>query len=163
MEATGRTEQQKQHNDDDVERQSQTDSHNESKINSSEKNLLKTLLSTSTGSTKAPTSVEYGSCMDGTTTFKESMITKEVNDTQLNLKKILYEPDKEVKEKEALVLLVQNNNNIESQQDDEDRLIIDISDDERDTAIVEQRKKKFSHRFEKVAPIHLRINQSKCV
>lgn len=67
------------------------------------------------------------------TTTTDSMITKEVNDTQLNLTKILYEPDKldpDTKEKDPTFL---NGNNciVDFQMDDDDRLVIDISDDEK--------------------------------
>lgn len=68
----------------------------------------------------------------------ESMITKEINDTQLNLTKILYEPDKhdvvDAKEK--------NNYIVDSQVDDDDRLVIDISDDEKR----EKRKKRATNK-----------------
>lgn len=73
-----------------------------------------------------------------TTTTTESMITKEVNDTHLNLTKILYEPDKldsDAKEREQASLNGTNNS-----VDDDDRLVIDISDDEKR----EKRKRKSS-------------------
>lgn len=102
--------------------------------------LLKTLLSTSTAlssSVNAPLSTTIS-----TTVPLESMITKEVNDTQLNLKKILYEPEKESpkdKDQESLVHSVSQKNSSDVQMiDDDDRLVIDISDDE----IEGQKKKK---------------------
>ncbi|XP_070503704.1 uncharacterized protein [Chironomus tepperi] len=62
------------------------------------------------------------------------MITKEVNDTQLNLKKILYEPEKDLpkdKDQESSVQSVSQKNFTDIQIiDDDDRLVIDISDDE---------------------------------
>lgn len=103
--------------------------------------LLKTLLSTSTAlssSVNAPLSTTTIS----TTVPLESMITKEVNDTQLNLKKILYEPEKESpkdKDQESSVQSVSQRNFVDVQMiDDDDRLVIDISDDE----IEGQKKKK---------------------
>lgn len=66
------------------------------------------------------------------TTTTESMITKEINDAQLNLTKILYEPDDkldtEIKEQSI------NGHStpvVDLQVDDDDRLVIDISDDEK--------------------------------
>lgn len=78
--------------------------------------LLKSLLSTSTASSVA---------------VAEKMITTtEVTDEKLNLKKILYQPDKEKKDDKE-----QNGqlNISDPTNDDDDRLIIDISDEERGT------------------------------
>lgn len=108
----------------------------------STENLLKTLLSTSTAlssSIIAPLSTTKISA----TVPAESMITKEVNDTQLNLKKILYEPDKEAekdKDQGLSVQTVSHRNTTDVQTvDDDDRLVIDISDDEHD---IQKKKKK---------------------
>lgn len=86
--------------------------------------LLKSLLSTSTASSVPLT---------------EKMITTtEVTDEKLNLKKILYQPDKEKKEeKEQLSPTLNGNghpiNTSDTQNDDDDRrLVIDISDEEKD-------------------------------
>ncbi|CAG9808021.1 unnamed protein product [Chironomus riparius] len=102
--------------------------------------LLKTLLSTSialSSSVIAPLSTGIS-----TTVPLESMITKEVNDTQLNLKKILYEPENESlkdKDQESSVQSVSQKNFADTQMiDDDDRLVIDISDEE----IEGQKKKK---------------------
>lgn len=70
------------------------------------------------------------------TTSTESMITKEVNDTHLNLTKILYEPDELDSDAKKDPAILNGSNN--SMMDDEDRLVIDISDDEKR----EKRKRK---------------------
>lgn len=105
--------------------------------------LIKNLLTTSTlpsSSTALLLSVTNTTSSSTTKTTPsessaspESMITKEVNDTQLNLKKILYEPDEKTDGdvKESTLLNGQNNFIIDSQVDDDDRLVIDISDEER--------------------------------
>lgn len=79
--------------------------------------LLKSLLSTSTASSVA---------------VAEKMITTtEVTDETLNLKKILYQPDKQKKDDKE-----QNGghlaNTSDPLNDDDDRLVIDISDEEKD-------------------------------
>lgn len=87
--------------------------------------LFKNLLNTSSSSSIAQLTVTAATSSTTLSTSAESMITKEVNDTQLNLTKILYEPDKhdsDTKEK--------NNSIVDSLVDDDDRLVIDISDDE---------------------------------
>jgi len=106
--------------------------------------LLKTLLSTSTAlssSVNAPLSTTIS-----TTVPLESMITKEVNDTQLNLKKILYEPEKESpkdKDQESSVQSVSQRNFVDVQMiDDDDRLVIDISDDEIEAQKIKKNKAK---------------------
>lgn len=87
--------------------------------------LLKSLLSASTASTVP---------------LDEKMITTtEVTDEKLNLKKILYQPDKnkkDEKESEALTLNgLQTSSGSEVQNDDDDRrLVIDISDEEKDVS-----------------------------
>lgn len=59
----------------------------------------------------------------------EKMITTtEVTDEKLNLKKILYQPDKEKKDS----LSLQNSTNDTQVDDDDRRLVIDISDEEKD-------------------------------
>lgn len=106
---------------------------NEMSLNDVSKDtLLKTLLSTSTAlssSVNVPLSTTIS-----TTVPLESMITKEVNDTQLNLKKILYEPEKESpkdKDQESSIQSIFQKNFSDVQMiDDDDRLVIDISDDE---------------------------------
>lgn len=76
--------------------------------------LLKSLLSTSTASTVAP----------------EMITTTEVTDEKLNLRKILYQPDREKKDdKEQNGQLA---NTSDTLNDDDDRLVIDISDEEKD-------------------------------
>lgn len=74
--------------------------------------LLKSLLSTSTASSVA-----------------EMIITTEVNDETLNLKKILYQADDDDKEQAQNG---QQTNINETGNDDDDRLVIDISDEEKD-------------------------------
>lgn len=82
--------------------------------------LLKSLLSTA-----APT----------VPVVDKMITTTEVTDETLNLKKILYQPDKEKKEDKELESSTQNGhqaNTNDTQQDDDDRrLVIDISDEER--------------------------------
>lgn len=62
--------------------------------------------------------------------------TTEVTDETLNLKKILYQPDKEKKDDKELESPTLNSNQAntnDTQHDDDDRrLVIDISDEERD-------------------------------
>ncbi|KAG5671382.1 hypothetical protein PVAND_001583 [Polypedilum vanderplanki] len=110
-----------------------------------EENSLKNLLSTSTAVTSVAASETTTSAATTAETSVpvESMITKEVNDTQLNLTKILYEPEKgengKEKEQETTVSNGLTNDNITNGigipdtqvVDDDDRLIIDISDDEK--------------------------------
>lgn len=75
--------------------------------------LLKSLLSTSTASTVA-----------------EMIITTEVTDETLNLKKILYQADDDDKEQAQNGQQTNNNENVND--NDDDRLVIDISDEEKD-------------------------------
>lgn len=104
----------------------------------SEKNMSKTLLSTSSSpSPTAAASTTTTVVASAPSATIESMITKEVNDTQLNLTKILYEPDKgdsmKEKDQESSAVNGLSNGGITDPQivDDDDRLVIDISDDER--------------------------------
>lgn len=82
--------------------------------------LLKSLLTNSTASA-AP--------------VEEKMITTtEVTDETLNLRKILYQPDKEKKDDKELESPTHNGqptNASDMQNDDDDRLVIDISDEEK--------------------------------
>lgn len=101
------------------------------------KNLL-TLPSSSTTALLAvePTLPSITTAPSSVTTTTESMITKEINDAQLNLTKILYEPDDkldiEMKEKDYEQSLNGHSTPIvDLQVDDDDRLVIDISDDEK--------------------------------
>lgn len=78
--------------------------------------LLKSLLSASTATTL--------------TVVDKMITTTEVTDEKLNLKKILYQTDKDKKETSANSL---PSNGSDPQIDDDDRrLVIDISDDEKD-------------------------------
>ena len=126
--------------------------------------LLKTLLSTSTALSSlvnAPLSTVIS-----TTVPLESMITKEVNDTQLNLKKILYEPESESlkdKDQESSVQSVSQKNFADTQMiDDDDRLVIDISDEE-----IEGQKKKKKNKAKSMPILDFGIegskNTSKCI
>lgn len=88
--------------------------------------LLKSLLSTSTAASAS-------------SVVEKMITTTEVTDETLNLKKILYQPDKEKKDDKELEAHGQNGqqaNTSDTQLDDDDRrLIIDISDEEKDGAI----------------------------
>lgn len=92
--------------------------------------LLKSLLSTA-----APT----------VPVVDKMITTTEVTDETLNLKKILYQPDKEKKEDKELESPTQNGhqaNTSDPQHDDDDRrLVIDISDEERVGADHKSREK----------------------
>lgn len=84
--------------------------------------LLKSLLSTSTASLVP---------------LVEKMITTtEVTDEKLNLKKILYQPDKEKAEEKEAEVPVQNGQQVHTNEppidEDDRRLVIDISDEEKD-------------------------------
>lgn len=106
-------------------------------IDNLDKNLLKTLLSTSTPS---PPTALLSSPIAAST---ESMITKEVNDTQLNVKKIFYQPDNDTKEKDQELTTQNGQINGDTQIiDDDDRLVIDISDDEREEKRMKRTKGK---------------------
>lgn len=103
------------------------------------KNLL-TLPSSSTTALLAveanPPSPPKSTAPSIVTTTTESMITKEINDAQLNLTKILYEPDdkldSEITDKDhELSLNGKSTPVFDLQVDDDDRLVIDISDDEK--------------------------------
>lgn len=130
----------------------------------SEQNLLKTLLSSSTATTSVASTSSASSSPSTTTVTvtsasSESMITKEVNDTQLNLTKILYEPDKgdakEEKEQETSLSNGVSNGTADTQVvDDDDRLVIDISDDEKREA---QKRK----RLPKSMPLLGEANEAK--
>lgn len=104
--------------------------------------LLKNLLTLPSSTTTALLTVPIASLPSTT----ESMITKEINDAQLNLTKILYEPDDkldtEIKEKDHGLTSLNGQSTfiIDTQMDDDDRLVIDISDDEKK----DKRKRKSS-------------------
>lgn len=114
-----------------------TESINEKKSNHDD--LLKTLLLSSPYSSTALSAITSST----TIAPSESMITKEVNDTQLNLKKIIYEPDKEKEQEQFASNGVSNG----GAADDDDRLVIDISDDEKEA------RKKRKHLKPKSMPL----------
>lgn len=84
--------------------------------------LLKSLLSASTAS--------------ATSVVEKMITTTEVTDETLNLKKILYQPDKEKKDDKELESQGQNGQQANTSDvpvdDDDRRLVIDISDEEKD-------------------------------
>jgi hypothetical protein len=107
-----------------------------------QKLLLKNLLTLPSSSTTALLAVEANPLSPPktappsiATNTTESMITKEIKDAQLNLTKILYEPDDkletEIKDKDHDLLNGHSTPVIDLQMDDDDRLVIDISDDEK--------------------------------
>lgn len=83
--------------------------------------LLKSLLSTSIASSVAVVDAKM-------------ITTTEVTDETLNLKKILYQPDREKKDDKEHESPTQNAqvNTSDNRDDDDRRLIIDISDEEKD-------------------------------
>jgi hypothetical protein len=84
--------------------------------------LLKSLLSTSTASLVP--------------VVEKMITTTEVTDETLNLKKILYQPDKEKTEEKETEVPAQNGQQLTISEtpidDDDQRLVIDISDEEKD-------------------------------
>lgn len=85
--------------------------------------LLKSLLSTSTASSAPPGEVKM-------------ITTTEVTDETSNLRKILYQPEKEKKDDKELdppTLHAQLTNANDARDDDDRRLVIDISDEEKET------------------------------
>lgn len=84
--------------------------------------LLKSLLSTSTASLVP--------------VVEKMITTTEVTDEKLNLKKILYQPDKEKDDQKESEISAQNglqtNTNEMPADEDDRRLVIDISDEEKD-------------------------------
>ena len=86
--------------------------------------LLKSLLSTSTASSMPVVDTKM-------------ITTTEVTDETLNLKKILYQPDREKKDDKEPEMPTQNPqqaNTSDTRDDDDRRLVIDISDEEKDVS-----------------------------
>lgn len=86
--------------------------------------LLKSLLSTSTASSLPILDTKM-------------ITTTEVTDETLNLKKILYQPDREKKNDKELESPTQNGqqaNTSDTRDDDDRRLVIDISDEEKESS-----------------------------
>lgn len=84
--------------------------------------LLKSLLSTSIASSMPVLDAKM-------------ITTTEVTDETLNLRKILYQPDREKKDDKELESPTQNAqqvNTTDTRDDDDRRLVIDISDEEKD-------------------------------